>query len=161
MASPSPQLSPIIGGAHGRSERHQSNSPQLQPQQLSKRDKRRTMLADRLVEITDQFSNNRDHHYRTQLQALQIDMNLIMEAKTNGKTPLPDSSEEIDALVRGNIEKTMRPSLGHEISPSRAGKIYSDFAKDVNDAMEERDAALATHMVIILYPSVRYIIDNL
>ncbi len=148
--SPSPQLSPIMGGAH-RIDRHQSNSPPLQPQQLSKRDKRRTMLADRLIEITDQFSNNRDHHYRTQLQALQIDMNLIMEANCNEKTPLPDSAEVVDAMVRENIDKTMRSSLGHEI-PVRAGRVYADFVKDINDAMEERDAALATHMVSTPHP---------
>ncbi len=109
------------------------------------------MLADRLIEITDQFSSNRDHYYRTQLQALQIDMNLIMEANCNEKTPLPDTADEIDALVRDNIDRTMKSSLGHEI-PVRAGKVYADFVKDINDAMEERDAALATHMASILHP---------
>jgi len=110
------------------------------------------MLADRLQEITDLFANNRDHHYRTQLQALQIDMNLIMEARCNEKTPIPNTAEEIDALVRDNIDRTMRASLGVEV-PVRAGKIYADFAKEVNDAMEERDAALCTHMVS-LFPLV-------
>jgi hypothetical protein len=106
------------------------------------------MLADRLEEITRHFSQNRDIHYREQLQALQIDVNLIMEAKAHGNEPLPNTPEEIDALVEENI-KTVRKSLG-PYPPPRAGKMYADFAKEVNDAMEERDAALTMHMVCIL-----------
>ncbi|KAF4625475.1 hypothetical protein G7Y89_g12690 [Cudoniella acicularis] len=139
--SPSPQLSPVIGGGH-RIDRQQSNSPPQQ--QLSKRDKKRTLLAERLADITAQFSANRDIHYREQLQALQIDMNLIMEADANGKEQLRNDPAEIDELVQENIRKTMMKSIG-PTPPPRAGKVYADFAKDVNDAMEERDAALVTH----------------
>lgn len=139
--SPSPQLSPVIGGTH-RIDRHHTNSP---PLPLSKRDKRRTMLADRLEEITKAFSSNRDMHYREQLQAIQVDMNLIMEADPHGAEPLPDQPEEIDALVLKNckfIRKTDDPVI-----PPRAGKMYADFAKEVNDAMEEKDSASAAHKV--------------
>jgi hypothetical protein len=136
--SPSPPLSPVLGPSH----RYHTLSP---PQQPSKRDKRRTLLADRLEEITRHFSQNRDIHYREQLQALQIDMNLIMEANANGNELLPNKPEEIEALVEENI-KTVRKPLG-PVPPPRAGKIYADFAKDVNDAMEERDTALTMHMV--------------
>jgi hypothetical protein len=137
----SPQLSPVLGPSH-RMERHHTNSP---PQQLSKRDKRRTLLADRLEEITRHFSQNRDTHYREQLQALQIDMNLIMEADAYGKDLLPNRPEEIEALVEENI-KTVRKPLGL-VPPPRAGKVYAAFAKEINDAIEERDTALTMHMV--------------
>lgn len=139
--SPSPQLSPVLGPSY-KMERHHTNSP---PQQLSKRDKRRTLLADRLEEITRHFSQNRDIHYREQLQALQIDMNLIMEADAHGKEPLPSSPEAVEALVEENI-KTVRKTLG-AIPPPRAGKIYAAFAKEINDAIEERDSALTMYMV--------------
>lgn len=139
--SPSPQLSPVLGPSY-KMERHHTNSP---PQQLSKRDKRRTLLADRLEEITRHFSQNRDIHYREQLQALQIDMNLIMEADAHGKEPLPSSPEAVEALVEENI-KAVRKTLG-AIPPPRAGKIYAAFAKEINDAIEERDSALTMYMV--------------
>jgi hypothetical protein len=142
--SPSPQLSPVMGGHHKVVDRHHSNSPPQQ--QLSKRDKKRTLLADRLAEITSQFSQNRDVHYREQLQALQIDMNLIMEADAQSKMPLLLEPQEVEQLVHDNIRKTMMKSVG-PLAPPRAGKMYSDFAREVNDAQEERDAALTTHDV--------------
>jgi hypothetical protein len=104
------------------------------------------MLSERLAEITASFSQNRDLHYREQLQAIQIDMNLIMEADAHGKELIPNDPDEIDELVRDNIKKTMMKSVGPN-PPPRAGKIYADFALEVNNAMEERDAALAIHMV--------------
>jgi hypothetical protein len=145
--SPSPQMSPIMGGAH-RIDRRRSNSPPLQEQQLSKRDKRRTMLQSRLAEITSHFSDNRDAHYRDQLQALQIDMNLIMEADPNGTDPLPNSPGEIDKLVNEVKEKGLMKGLGQN-ALQRAGKVYADFAKECNDAMEERDTQLVVHKVRI------------
>ncbi|TVY68711.1 hypothetical protein LSUE1_G007548, partial [Lachnellula suecica] len=142
--SPSPQLSPVMGNNNHRAvaERHHTASPPQQ--QLSKRDKKRTLLADRLAEITSQFSANRDVHYREQLQALQIDMNLIMEADAHAKLPIPSDPLDTDELVLENIRKTMMKSIG-PTAPPRAGKVYMDFAREVNDAMEERDAALTTH----------------
>jgi hypothetical protein len=105
------------------------------------------MLAERLAEMTAQFSSNRDIHYREQLQALQIDMNLIMEADAIiGKEPLVNDPAGVDALVRENMAKTGMKSAGGN-PPPRAGRIYADFAKGINDVMEERDANLATHKV--------------
>ncbi|CZT09341.1 related to nif-specific regulatory protein [Rhynchosporium agropyri] len=138
--SPSPQLSPTMGPSH-RNERDQSNTPPLQPQQLSKRDKKRTVLADRLQDITMAFSANRDQHYRAQLQSIQVDSNLIGEADVHSRQPLPDSAEEVEKLVNINIQKTMMKNILPE-PPLKAGKIYADFAKEVNDAMEERDSAM-------------------
>lgn len=146
---PSPGVSPIIGASQ-RIDRQQSNSPPLQEQQLSKRDKRRTNLANRLQEITAQFSDNRDVHYRNQLQALQIDINLIGEADAHGDKQLPDSPASIDNLVRDNLQKNLMKAMGANV-PLRAGRVYADFAKEINDAMEEKDAMLAMHKVRRLY----------
>lgn len=143
----SPSQSPIMGPSNRvdpRADRHHSNSPPQQ--QLSKRDKRRSMLADRLEEITKQFSQNRDVHYREQLQAIQIDMSLIMEADAHGKEQLVNSGPEIDTLVQENMKKISMKSVGL-IPPPRAGKVYAEFSKEVNDAMEERDTSLTLHKV--------------
>lgn len=141
--SPSPNNSPVMGGSNKLIDRHHTNSP---PQQISKRDKRRNMLSERLEDITKQFSQNRDMHYREQLQAIQIDMNLIMEADAHGMEMLKNQPDEIDDLVLENINRGGRKALG-PIPPPRAGRIYADFAQEVNDAMEERDATLTAHQV--------------
>ncbi|KAH8600768.1 Sds3-like-domain-containing protein [Bisporella sp. PMI_857] len=134
--SPSPPRSPTMGGSH-RVDRHHTNSPPP----ISKRDKRRTMLADRLEELITRFSQSKDIHYREQLQAIQIDMNLIMEADAYGQRPLKDQGEDIDDMVLDSI-KNMRTVLA---PPPRAGKLYADFANQVNDAMEDRDRELTLH----------------
>jgi len=103
------------------------------------------MLAERLEEITKNFSRDRDSHYREQMQAIQIDMNLIMEADAYGEKAIKDQPDEIDNLVLDHM-KTMRKQHG-PIPPPRAGKMYAEFAKEVNDAIEERDAMLAVHRV--------------
>jgi len=102
------------------------------------------MLADRLEDLTSKFSQNRDVHYREQLQAIQIDMNLIMEADAHGSALLKNHPDEIDALVLENIN-TVKRAIG--AAPPRAGRLYAAFAKEVNDAMEERDSALVVHKV--------------
>jgi hypothetical protein len=144
---PSPELSPVMGAQ--RIERQHSNSP-LPEQQLSKRDKRRTNLANRLAEITAQFADNRDVHYRNQLQALQIGINLVVEAPAHGDDLLPDKPDEIDKLIQANLQKNLMKSIGADV-PLRAGRVYADFAKEVNDAMEDRDAVLTMHKVGLVF----------
>jgi len=135
-----------MGASHRVVDRHHTNSP---PLQVSKRDKRRNMLAERLEDITKQFSQNRDIHYREQLQAIQIDMNLIMEADAHGEEALKNQPDEIDTLVLENIKAVSRKPLG-PAPPPRAGRIYSDFAKEINDSMEERDATMTANRVCAL-----------
>ena len=144
---PSPEMSPAMGAQ--RIDRQHSNSP-LPEQQLSKRDKRRTTLANRLAEITAQFADNRDVHYRNQLQALQIGINLVVEAPAHGDDLLPDKPDEIDKLVRDNLQKNLMKSIGTDV-PLRAGRVYADFAKEVNDAMEDRDTVLSMHKVCLVF----------
>jgi hypothetical protein len=92
------------------------------------------------------FSANRDLHYREQLQAIQVDINLITNANPHSKEVLPDRPDEIDNLVSNEVQRMMMKSMGHN-TPLRAGRAYADFAKDVNDAIEERDSALTQHKV--------------
>jgi hypothetical protein len=66
--------------------------------------------------------------------------------------PLPDSPGAIDKLVRDNLQKNLMKAIGANV-PLRAGRVYADFAKEINDAMEEKDAMLAMHKVRLLYSS--------
>src|SRR5699024_1955426 len=61
---------------------------------ISKRDKRRSALQERLQDLTASFSQNRDAQFRQQLHALQCDMTLINNADPYVPGPLPDSAEE-------------------------------------------------------------------
>lgn len=143
--SPSPQLSPSLALSH-RIDRHHSDTP-LQP--LSKRDKKRTQLIERLDEITQQFTANKDSYYRSQLQALQIDINLILQSEAYGDEPPSDFGDDIAQLVHrytgGNPQAMMAVAQGDTLA--FAGRVYAEFAADVAAATEERDAALVRNTV--------------
>ncbi|KAI9696044.1 MAG: hypothetical protein M1836_005875 [Candelina mexicana] len=150
--SPSPRISPTArnNGHQSASRLGLNGSPPTQS--LSKRDKRRFLLADRLSDLTANFSNNRDNHYRQQLQALQIDMNLITSANPYSDKPLEDTGDEIANLVNiaagGNSSTGANGGQGGshrrlEVDTAQlAGKWYARFAEEVNNAMESRDAQL-------------------
>ena len=74
--SPSPQT--VVAGSSTHLNRI-SPSPSTQLP-LSKRDKKRLNMADRLTEISNNFTANRDTFYRQQLQAYQADINYIQQA---------------------------------------------------------------------------------
>ncbi|KAH8730924.1 Sds3-like-domain-containing protein [Phaeosphaeriaceae sp. PMI808] len=116
---------------------HSATSPQPQP---SKRDKRRNMLAEKLVEMMASFSDNRDSHYRAQLAALTADINLIIKADAYANTQLEDRGEEASELVSQIMPNNVltAPSAGTDYI-AQCGKQYQRFVEAVNDAMEERD----------------------
>jgi hypothetical protein len=141
--SPSPQLSPTIGGH--RIDRTHSDTP---PQPISKRDKKRTQLLDRLEELSHQFSSNKDVYYRQQLQAIQVDTHLILQSDPYRDIPIADLGEEVLELIRAGSGNS-NSSLPGDIATA-AGKIYAEFAAEVNDAMEERDAGMVKNQVCSL-----------
>lgn len=115
-------------------------------QPLSKRDRRRTQLIERLNDITNNFSVKQDAYYREQLQAIQLDTNLIMNADSSKGTPLPDPGPEIDEILAKM--RPMPPSLlTNQDIRSITGKLYSEYVREINDAVEEKDAELQMHMV--------------
>lgn len=116
---------------------HSNTSPQPQ---VSKRDKRRNMLHERITEMMASFSDNRDSHYRAQLAALQADINLIQKADPFANKPLEDSGEEASELITQIMGSTIptAPSAGTDYI-SQCGKYYARFVDAANDAMEERD----------------------
>jgi hypothetical protein len=128
IRSPSPDGFPVG---------HSATSPQPL---LTKRDKRRNQLAEKLADMFSSFSDNRDAHYRAQLSALQADINLIMKADPYANKPLDDNGEEAKesiAQIMGNTHPTA-PSAGTDYV-AQVGKYYAKFVDSVNDALEERD----------------------
>ncbi|KAF2261971.1 hypothetical protein CC78DRAFT_535201 [Lojkania enalia] len=116
---------------------HSATSPQPL---LSKRDKRRNMLAEKLGEMMASFSDNRDSHYRAQLAALQQDISLILKADPYANKPLDDGGLEADesiTQIMGNNHPSA-PSAGTDYI-AQVGKYYARFVESVNDALEERD----------------------
>lgn len=133
--SPSPHPSPIMTMTGTMGPQHESPfTPTPPPIPLSKRDKRRSALSDKLNELTASFAQNRDGHYRQQLQALQIDMTLVMRADPYLENPLDDSGEDIANLVAA--------STGGASTGTLAGKCYAQFVDEINNAVEERDTDL-------------------
>ena len=122
-------------------ERNRSASPPLLP--VSKSDRRRRQLQDKLADMVTNFSKDRDQHYRAQLHALQVDMNLIVRADAYADSPLDDDPDTIRELVRditgGSLPQN--PAALQDFL-AMAGRGYQDFARQINKAQEERDAAL-------------------
>lgn len=120
------------------------------PHIISKRDKRRMALTDRLAEISTNFTNNREAFYRAHMHTLQLDMNYINNANLYENKPLEDSSEDILEALSANIPG---PSIGSRSSvpglrlpeievPPRAGKWAAKFVHEVNDEFEDKDVRL-------------------
>ncbi|TQS34304.1 hypothetical protein Golomagni_05317 [Golovinomyces magnicellulatus] len=139
--SHSPQLSPVMSSRGFNS--YQSNSSASQPHiSHSKKDRKRSMIRDSFSAMEEGFSANKDSYYRIHLQKLQIDMNLIASADPLVSGVLPNDPTEIERLVRNSTQPNKMTQLGADF-PVGAGRVYAEFAKDCNDAMEERDTALA------------------
>ncbi len=119
-------------------------TPPVNPQPLSKRDKRRSALQERLHELTESFSNNRDYHFRQQVQSLQNEMALIANSDLYGTAPLSDSPEDIARFID---ELAASGQLVPEAIPS--GRWYAKFVQEANQTKEERDAELAMLMVCL------------
>ena len=141
MASPSPSpLSPSPTPHPAHLHLHQ------QPQ--SKRDKRRNALSDKLNLLTRSFHNptnprTRDQHYRAQIAALQVDMQLISRADVSGRNRrlMDDSGETIQREFDEALAKMCMRSLDVN-AEGTGGRWYAEFLRNVNDGMEERDTQL-------------------
>lgn len=127
-------------------------SPSPPPQQPTKRDIRRNKIMERLQSMIDGFSTNQQQHYRAQLQAIQVDMTLVLRADPYDGGPLEDGGPEIDEMARS----MMGPVETLEEDPKRdfaalAGKRFKDFSRQVNEQLEQRDADLTALHVSALY----------
>lgn len=120
-------------------------SPSPPPQPLTKRDIRRNRIVERLQTMVDSFAANQQHHYRAQLQAVQVDMTLVLRADpyaTSTDGPLADDGDEIRALVESLAGGVSEDEAAQRDYLALAGRRYAGFVRDVNDSLERRDAAL-------------------
>ncbi len=153
--SPSPQLSPTIFGNGTtvliKTERAVTPTPPTAP--VNKRDRRRNALAERIMDLTTHFSQNRDSYSRQQLQMLQADMNLIMRADPYEGYPLDDMPADLAEMVAANFNgapsavggpggpQALQRRLESDASAMSA-RIYATYVEEINNHMEDRDVAL-------------------
>lgn len=121
------------------SSRH-SDSP---PAPQSKREKRRANVQEKLLEIVDSFNQNLRPHYEAQANAIQVDISLLLRSDPFQNKPLDDSPEDIEEQIRAVVgDKIPADSIAHGDFRSQAGRLYSEYVRKVNNAMEERDINL-------------------
>lgn len=97
---------------------------------------------EKLQHMIDSFASNQHQHYRAQLQAIQADMTLILRSDPYEGLPLDDSGEDIRAVI-----DTMGANLPLDEAAQRdylamAGSEYRSYAREINNAIEQRDADL-------------------
>ncbi|KXL48796.1 hypothetical protein M433DRAFT_132889, partial [Acidomyces richmondensis BFW] len=119
-----------------------TNSAPQQP--LTKRDVRRNRILDRLQTMIDSFAAHQPQHYRAQLQAVQVDMTLVLRADPYAPEPLADGAEDVRRMVESVMSSVNVPSdeAAQKDFWAMAGRKYGEFVREVNDAMEKRDAEL-------------------
>lgn len=105
-------------------------------------------MEDRLAQITNDFTRDRDTIYRKQLQAFQLDIDYIRRANPYAETPLDDMGGEItedfinSAAASSSGRVGGQTYLNGNAVPGRIGANGAKFAQEINDTMEQRDAEL-------------------
>ncbi|KAI0602431.1 Sds3-like-domain-containing protein [Biscogniauxia sp. FL1348] len=107
------------------------------PQPQSKRDKKRQVLNDRLSHLAEQFSRDKDRHYREELQKIQVDVNLVGRVDPYADRPLDEIDREYRELSQatngGNNNTNNRSLL------EMAGPTFQEWVHQVEDLVENRD----------------------
>lgn len=117
--------------------------PSPPPQErLTKRDVRRHRIMDRLNQMIGDFNTNQHQHYRAQLQAVQVDMTLIMNADPYTDLDLDDGGDEIRTVVERLGATLPNDEAARRDYWALAGKRYGQFVGDVNDSLQMRDSEL-------------------
>jgi len=123
---------------------HQSPSPLFNPQPLTKRDKKRQAVEQRIKEISDTFAAQRESHLRNQLNALHRDIQFVNRAEVYTNKPLDEIADDVFSDIA-----SQQGSVDGESKAPALGRLAAEFVEDVNDALEERDASItATHVRI-------------
>jgi hypothetical protein len=142
--SPSPAPG---GGFHGHSNHRRLSASPTSQYPLSKRDKKRNAIENRLKDIMTTFSTNREYHLRAQLNALTRDIHFITKVDSYQNKPLDDGADDLTTeigSVTGSVDGDNRVPLG---------RYAGQFVEQVNDAMEERDATLTEVDVSVRSPA--------
>ncbi|KAF1813787.1 hypothetical protein P152DRAFT_414181, partial [Eremomyces bilateralis CBS 781.70] len=113
------------------------------PPQLSKLDKRRKQIADKIEDMNTAFGVHLRFHYEAQQLALHVDMNMVLKAKPYDG-PLDDSPDTIKKLIAeelGSHEFTMDDA--QRDFDAEAGRFYQAYVRTVNDHYSARDSDLS------------------
>lgn len=116
---------------------------QQSPPAPSKRDKKRQLLNERLTHLDDQFSRDRDRHYREELQKIQIDVSLVGRVDPYADRPL-------DAIEQSYRELSQQPPSTNGANRSlldMAGPSFQEWVHEIEDLVEHRDYELVTQKV--------------
>jgi hypothetical protein len=132
----------VPDGPSQRTDRRANGSP---TPALSKRDKKRQVLADRLASLTEKFGRDRDRKYREQLQKIQIDTNLVMRVDPYAERPFAAIELEHRQLAKSNGDGDNR--AGPRTLLEMAGPKFSEWMQEIEDLVEERDFTLAKYKV--------------
>lgn len=135
--------------ARQRSPRDPSPSPPAQSQPLTKRDVRRQRITDKLSGMIKSFDSNQQMHYQAQMRAVQVDMNLVLRADLHAAAStgedgalLEDGGDEIRRMVEEAGVALPEDEGVQRDYWNLAGSRYREFAREVNDSVEQRDADL-------------------
>ncbi|MCJ1398474.1 hypothetical protein MMC11_001674 [Xylographa trunciseda] len=128
------------------------------PPLLTKRDKRRNAIEQRMKDLDFSFMSRREPYSRAQLNMLSRDIAFINRADPYDTKPLEDYADDMgsEVAVYGG-DSTIGGLRGGGTSFSDAenrpplGKYAARFVQDVNDTMERRDTEL-TEIVVRQLP---------
>lgn len=140
MASTDAHVSGFGGDADQRIDRRANTSPG--PSQ-SKRDKKRQLLTDRFITLSEKFSRDRDMTYREQLQKIQIDTNLVMRLDPYTDRPLDFLGPDRHSRDREfNRDPDPDGRGGGRGLLEMAGPTFQQWIQEIEDLVEERDYEL-------------------
>ncbi|KAF2864291.1 hypothetical protein K470DRAFT_297364 [Piedraia hortae CBS 480.64] len=108
---------------------------------MTKRDIRQNRIKERLRNMVEAFNSNEAQHYRSQLQAMQVGMALVQRVDSfadNG--PMEDGPEELRRMVEEQM--SLSGQVEDNAVAAMATQRFGEFVREVNDALEKRDAQL-------------------
>ena len=117
-------------------------------------------MEDRFAQIGHDFDENRDLYYRKQMHNFHIDIDYIRNADPYANKPLDglpdDVSEEGTTSAAGSTQGSLKALSQNGNTwldiPLRSGAYANQFAQEINNAMEQRDADLTTVAVSATSP---------
>ncbi|KAL8365879.1 hypothetical protein RB595_004589 [Gaeumannomyces hyphopodioides] len=125
-----------IEASHAKPDRRSNPSP---PPTLSKREKKRQLLVDRLASLSEQFDMTRDREYREMLAKIQVDTALVMQVDPYAAQPLAAIDRE--QSMSDNIDPQFRGRTVLEM----AGPKFQEWVNTIEDLVERRDFELTRH----------------
>lgn len=119
---------------------------------MSKRDKKRQLLNDKLSNLNEQWNRDRDRIYREQLQKIQVDTNLVMRVDPYEERPLDIiEAEERELAQAGGSDADRRSRAGTRSLLDMAGPTFQEWKHNAEDLLEERDFQLTKHKVSVIW----------